>query len=139
MSGERFQYVIKAGGNGPLDEIPLLPIRLSLGSRSIKVEALIDSGATVSVLPLDVGAFFGLNWNSSKLQPLAVGGAHGAVPAKRLDLMTTIGSLAPRLLAFAWVNTNNDPLVLGNADFFFHFDVFLCRRHSYFVIQPATP
>lgn len=135
---ERFQYVLKPGGNGPVDMFPLLPMRLALGSRAIDVMALIDSGATISSLPYDLGLTFGQSWNRLP-QQLFVGGAHGSAPAKRLDLMATIGSLPPRLLAFAWVNTNNYPLVLGNADFFFNFDVTLCRRHSYFDISPATP
>ena len=134
----KFQYAMKPGGNGPLDMFPFLPVRLALGSRFVDVMALIDSGATISSIPYDLGQAFGLNWHALT-QPLAVGGAHGSVPAKRLDLMTTIGSLPPRLLVYAWVNTNNYPLVLGSADFFFNYDVHLCRRHKYFEISPATP
>ena len=54
-------------------------------------------------------------------------------------LQATIQPFPAVKLAFAWVNSNNYPVVLGIADFLFHFDVFISRRHSYFEIQPATP
>ncbi len=134
----RFPYVLKQGGSGPLDMLPIVPVSLSHSTISLDVMALIDSGASMSVLPYNVGLAFGMSW---KLLPhsLYIGGAGGSVQAKRLDLTAVVAPFAPTSLTFAWVNTNSYPFVLGHANFLFKFDVFLSRRHSYFEIQPATP
>ena len=44
--------------------MPYLPITLSLGDRSIEVMALLDSGASVSVLPYEVGRELGAVWEN---------------------------------------------------------------------------
>lgn len=134
----RFPFLQKPNGNGPHDLQPLLPFSLSSGSVSLQLRGLVDSGASISILPLHVGQQFGIPWGTIA-QSIQIGGAFSPATAKMLYLHSTIQPFPTVKLAFAWVNSNNYPVVLGIADFLFHFDVFLSRRHSYFEIQPATP
>jgi hypothetical protein len=97
---------------------------------------LIDSGAAFSVLPFDIGARFGFSWDAEP--GLVYLGGVARSPAKVVPFTANVGSITTTL-SFAWARSNAYPVLLGNADFFFQFDVFLCRRHSYFEIQPATP
>jgi hypothetical protein len=134
----QFPFLPRPNGNGPLDLVPLLPLRLSHLGVSIDVAGLVDSGSTFNVLPHDVGAKFGANWNQLS-QALTLGGAGGSAQPKLLTLDAVIGSMAPIKLVFAWAATNSYPVILGQANYFYCFDVFLYRRQSMFQIQPATP
>lgn len=134
----QFPYLPRPNGTGPHDTAPLLPARLSFNSAAVDVEFLVDSGAVTNVVPYDVGARFGLSWQRLP-KSLTVGGAGGSAPAKALPLNITIGSLPPTTLFFAWVITNTYPLVLGQVDFFQHFDVCFFRSRGVFQIQPRTP
>ena len=137
-SAIRFPFLQKPGGSGPLDLQPLLPLSLEHGRVSLDVVGLVDSGATISVLPYDVGVQLGFSWNRLK-NSVQIGGALSPNLGKMLYLTARISTLQPVQLAFAWIKSNSCPVVLGLANFLFHFDVFLSRRHSYFEIQPATP
>lgn len=55
---ERYAYVERDSSLGPASLAPLLPITLT-GARSIVVSGLLDTGATVNVLPYDVGEQLG--------------------------------------------------------------------------------
>jgi hypothetical protein len=99
---------------------------------------LVDSGASMNVVPYDLGAQFGLSWAALPM-PVTVGGAIGGVPAKLLPLHVTIGTLPAVQLVFAWAQTNACPVIFGEINFLHEFDVFLFRRQGFFQIQPATP
>ena len=47
--------------------MPYLPLTLRSGQNSINISALVDSGATVSVLPFSIGLQLGLNWEEQKV------------------------------------------------------------------------
>jgi hypothetical protein len=134
----QFPFLPRPNGNGPLDLVPLLPVQLRYAGVSVDVVGLVDTGSSFNVLPYDDGAKFGIDWNNLP-QSLTLGGARGPTPAKILTLDAVIGSLTPVSLVFAWASSNDFPVIFGQANFFFNFDVCLFRRHSYFQIQPATP
>ncbi len=135
----RVPFLPRPGGSGgPHDLVPLLSFVLSSGAKTVPLTGIVDSGASFSVLPFDIGKQFGFDWHSLT-QPLQIGGAGGRVPAKIIRLTATVGQFSPVSMIFAWVTTNSYPIVLGEMSFFYEFDVFLSRRHSYFEIQPATP
>lgn len=134
----RFPFIPKPGGSGALDTAPYLPFEISSANASFPVMGLLDSGTTFSVIPYDLGLRLGLNWSSFAHSVVLGGSVKGSV-AKLVPLTVTIPPFAPETQLFAWSPTNTVPILLGTASFFFNFDVFLCRRHSYFEIQPATP
>lgn len=131
----RFPYVSRGTSGAVSDLAPLLPIRLDRNRVSLDVVALVDSGATISVLPWSVGVRFGIDWDSLNV-PCSVGGSAGGVPGKILVLYGTVATVP---LAFAWVKSDAVPIILGQTNFFLNFDVFFFRARRYFEIQPATP
>jgi hypothetical protein len=52
--------------------------------------------------------------------------------------MGEIGDFAPVRLAFAWVKTNQVPLILGQTNFFMEFDICFYRSTLEFEIQPRS-
>ncbi len=133
----RYPFLPRGGANGPLDLVPLLPACLSRNGIEVDVVGLVDSGATFSVLPYDVGALFGVDWN---LLPnsLSIGGVGRRVPAKMLSLEMTFGPIGPVVQSFAWISDNSMPVIFGLVTFFLSVDVFFYRTRGYFEIQPAT-
>lgn len=134
----QYPFLPRPGGNGPRDLVPLLPFRASHAGVTHDLIGLVDTGSSFSVLPYDTGTQFGVAWGSLP-QSLTLAGAGGPTPAKLLRVVAEIGSFAPVSLVFAWASSNNYPILLGQANFFFEFDVCLFRRRSLFEIQPATP
>lgn len=136
-SPARFPFLPRPGGSGPLDLAPLLPARLSRGGIDVDVVGLVDSGASFSVLPYDIGARFGLDWNQLP-HGLTLGGVASGTPAKLIALDITFGPIGPVSQLFAWAKTNGPPLVFGQVSFFLDFDIFFARNRSFFEVQPAA-
>lgn len=118
----RFAYT--PTGN-PAALMPRLSLTLVYRNRSVEVICLVDSGATVSVLPYGIGLALGANWNS---QPLltSLGGSLAVSEVRALE----VGGLIPRVvddepvdLVFAWAQSDNIPLILGQMNFFLEFDI----------------
>jgi hypothetical protein len=134
----QFPFLHK-GGNRPVPDLaPIIPMKLSRGRVTIDVDGLVDSGADVSVLPFSIGRQFGVDWNSLP-SGSTVGGAAGTVPSKFFALTGLLAHFPPVQLIFAWVQTDNVPLILGQTNFFLEFDVCFFRSQNYFQIQPRTP
>ena len=58
------------------------------------------------------------------------------VEAKGLAVMGQVSDFPPTLLAFAWVKSNDPPLILGQLNFFLEFDVCFYRSQLAFDICP---
>ncbi|MGL6074409.1 MAG: hypothetical protein ACRC8S_09645 [Fimbriiglobus sp.] len=117
---------------------PILPIRLTVGAVSLDVEALVDSGADVNILPYDLGLQLGLSWSQAIGLP-PVGGALSS-SATRAALVT--GEVIPFpavRLGFVWVQANNTPVILGITNFFLEFDVSFFASQNEFTIVPRSP
>ena len=61
-----FSYVFADGSTDILDAMPRLPVHLQSEHRSIDVMGLVDSGATVNVLPYSAGLALGKVWDERK-------------------------------------------------------------------------
>lgn len=130
-----FPYV--RWGNPSNDPTPRFPLTLRHGKFSIDVHALVDSGATVNVLPYSVGVALGANWDDQWILP-NLKGAFGPVDTRGLVVTfehdTLIDSL-PVKLAFAWANRDNVPVILGQDNFFKEFDVCFFQSQGIFEIM----
>lgn len=136
-SPARFPY-IPFGASGPISDLkPLVPIRLGLNRTALDVNALVDSGASVSVLPWSVGLRFGEDWDLLG-NSCPVGGIAGGVPGKILVLVGTVATFPAVPLAFSWVKSDAIPIIVGQTNFFMYFDVFFARNRSFFEVQPAA-
>jgi hypothetical protein len=95
---------------------PLLALRLALPEKSLMAEPLLDSGADVNVLPRRFGDALGGRWDDHKTT-LRLSGPLTGMRAIPLVVMASIEDLPPVRLAFAWCQTEEVPLVLGQTNF----------------------
>jgi hypothetical protein len=115
--------------------MPYVTVRLRLGGREQDVQALLDSGSSVNVLPYDVGVRLGADWNALTV-PLPLTGSLGAHPAKALALDLIVPPFAAVQMIFAWSRSPQAPVLLGELGFFDAFDVRFCRSRGFIEIGP---
>ncbi|MCY7376429.1 MAG: hypothetical protein LH472_10715 [Pyrinomonadaceae bacterium] len=63
----RFSYLAVNGANRPADFAPYLPLTLSRNGISVDVSGLVDSGASVNVLPYRIGLELGAVWEQQTI------------------------------------------------------------------------
>ena len=130
----RFPYIARQPAVGPPGLAPLLPVRLG-DTPPVDVEGLLDTGATVNVLPRSVGDALGLDWDSLPT-PITLGGNLARVPARAVVLTARVGPYPSVRLAFAWADTDAVPVLLGQVNFFLEFDVCFYRSAAAFEVRP---
>jgi hypothetical protein len=111
------------------EALPMIPIILSYANFSVSANALLDSGSTVNLLPYDIGLQLGAIWEKQTVR-LPLAGNLAKVEARGLFLHIQIGDLEPVRLAFAWVQSSEVPLILGQTNFFREFDVCFGRSRN---------
>ena len=133
----RFRYSTTDPTQSELDSLPRLPLVLRYGKQVINVVGLVDSGATVNVLPYRLGDQLGAVWDDRKATIRLVGNL-GNVAAQPLFPMAEIGDFPPVRLAFAWSRSDNVPLILGQMNFFMEFDICFYRSQLEFEVKPKS-
>jgi hypothetical protein len=110
---------------------------LRQGDRIVETIGLVDSGATINVLPYEIGLQLGSVWDDRKAIIRLTGnlGNQQAIP---FSLVAQIGEFEPVKLVFAWTNSPKAPLILGQTNFFLEFDIYFYRSKSEFEIQPKS-
>ena len=96
-----------------------------------------DSGATVNVLPHRLGVQLGAVWDDRKAT-IRLAGNLGDIAAQPLFLMAEIGDFPPVRLAFAWSQSNDVPLILGQMNSLVEFDVCFYRSQLEFEVKPRS-
>lgn len=125
---DRFSYLPVASGRADALLMPMLPVALRLKENEpIQVHGLLDSGATVNVLPYSVGVRLGAVWEAQTTR-VTLAGNLAAQEARALLVEARVGEFSPVSLVFAWTRADNVPLLLGQVNFFEEFDV--CFRRS---------
>jgi|GEM_PF-426090 len=109
--------------------MPYLPLTLSLNGQSLNTEGLLDTGTSVNVLPYDLGLQLDLIWEDETLSVLLAGNL-ARFEARAVVVGARVSSFPMINLAFAWTQANDVPLILGQANFFFEFDVCFFRACS---------
>ena len=132
---QKFPYKIIDSNLGMVDRMPYLPLKLSLPGQSLNTEGLLDTGASVNVLPYELGLQLCLIWEDETLSVLLAGNL-ARFEARAVVVDAQISSFPINNLAFAWTQDPNVPLILGQANFFFEFDVCFFRARSEFEIRP---
>lgn len=105
---------------------------------SIEAFSLVDSGATVNVIPHEMGLQLGATWDDSKAI-IQLAGNLGNQPAAPSSAMVQVGDIAPVQLAFSWTKSPNVPLILGQTNFFMELDVCFYRSKMEFEVKPKSP
>ena len=123
---EQFPYRDRNPATPGFDLMPDLPILLRSPPHTLSGLALVDSGATISVLPYSLGVQLGFDWNSQNLQ-LRLTGSLAHVEARGIAVEAVVGQLASVRLVLAWAVSDQVPFVLGQFNFFQAFDVSFFR------------
>jgi hypothetical protein len=119
---KRFPFIERRNQKGEANVFPCVPIALSHHDRTSEVFGLLDTGSSLNVLPYDIGLELGAVWEEQSLS-IPLSGNLAPVEARGLAVMGQISDFQPILLAFAWVKSNDPPLILGQLNFFLAFDI----------------
>jgi hypothetical protein len=134
----RFQYSTTSPSQNEFDSLPRLPLLLRRENQEIEAVGLVDSGATVNVLPNEFGLELGGIWDDRKAI-IQLAGNLSNQPAIPFSAIAHIGEFPPTELLFAWVKRPNTPLILGQTNFFLEFDVCFYRSKMEFEVKPKSP
>jgi hypothetical protein len=136
-SVERFQFTKTDNTPGEFGFRPLLPITLMDQQQALTINGLLDTGATVNVLPYESGVDLGFKWER-QTDRINLSGNLARYEARVVVLQGKIGKFQPVPLVFAWTQAENIPLILGQVNFFLAFDVCFYRSHLMFDIRPVN-
>ncbi len=120
-----------------VDRMPYLPLMLNLNDQFLNTEGLIDTGASVNVLPYELGLQLGLIWEDETLSVLLAGNL-ARFEARAIVVNAQVSSFPTVNLAFAWTQAAEVPLILGQANFLFEFEVCFFRARSEFEVRPKV-
>jgi hypothetical protein len=135
LKAVRFRYSTTDPSQDEFDSLPRVPLTLRYENQSIEVVGLVNSGSSVNVLPYQVGLQLGATWDDSQAH-IRLAGSLGDHPALPLFATAEIDGIGSARLAFAWVKSDNAPLILGQTNFFMEFDVCFYRSRLEFEINP---
>jgi hypothetical protein len=133
----RFPFSQKSNSLGEVSYVPYLNFSLLGRQDSILVSGLLDTGASVNVLPYEIGLQLGLNWENYHTSVILTGNL-AKFPAKGVILSATVDRFETVALAFAWTQARNIPLILGRINFFQEFDVCFYGSQLAFEIAPKS-
>lgn len=101
----------------------------------VTAPGLVDTGATVNVLPYSLGLEIGAVWDELGTS-FHLSGNLAQFPARPLIVSAVVGPFAQVRLAFAWTRAESVPLLLGQVNFLMEFDACFFRAQRVFEIQP---
>jgi hypothetical protein len=136
-NAQQFNFTEGFDTFGVPDALPQLPLSLTYRGSSIAVSGLLDTGASVNVLPYSTGIQLGAIWEEQTIS-VTLAGNLTAVEARGLLLAAQIGDFAPVQLVFAWSLSDDAPLLLGRMNFFLEFDVCFYRSQRMFEVRPRS-
>lgn len=134
LDGKRFSFIERTNDRGLSSTLPYMPIALTYKKLSIETMALLDTGASVNVLPYEVGLQLGAIWEDQTV-PIQLSGNLARMEARGLVLSATVAEFPAVLLAFAWTESREAPLILGHMNFFAEFDVCFYRADLAFELR----
>ncbi|MBE8989017.1 aspartyl protease family protein [Nostoc sp. LEGE 12450] len=137
VNPQRFSFTEGYDTFGVPDALPKLPLILTYRNSSVDVSGLLDTGASVSVLPYSIGVQLGAIWEEQTVS-VTLAGNLAPVEARGLLVSAQIGSFEPVRLVFAWSLSNDVPLLLGRMNFFLEFDVCFYRSQLVFDVCPQS-
>jgi len=133
----RFPYTGAESGRSPASRLANLPITLSHETHSVTVSGLLDTGSTVNVLPYPIGLQLGLVWEQHTAQVRLTGNL-ARLPARAVIVSGQVESFPPVELAFAWTQSEEVPMILGQVNFFMEFAVCFFGSQSTFEVKPKS-
>ncbi|NET83443.1 MAG: hypothetical protein F6J94_16425 [Moorea sp. SIO1F2] len=132
---ERYPFVSSDTALGEASFRPYLPFTLVYKQGSQAASGLLDTGASVNVLPYLIGVELGYDWER-QTTALNLTGNLAQYEARVVLAQAVVGQFEPVQLVFAWTQATNVPLILGQVNFFMEFDVCFYRSQLQFEISP---
>ncbi len=136
-NAQRYSFVPIDVALGEASFRPYLPLTLIYQQSSAIASGLLDTGASVNVLPYSVGVELGYVWEQ-QTTVLSLTGNLAQYEARVVVLQAVVGQFEAVQLVFAWTQATNVPLILGQVNFFMEFDVCFYRSHLQFEISPKS-
>jgi hypothetical protein len=111
LKAQRYSFTERTDNLGRSVIMPYLPLTLMLGNRFVEVTALLDTGASVNVLPYEIGIQLGVVWENQTVS-IPLSGNLAQSESRGLVVSAEIGQFSPILLAFAWTELRDAPVIL---------------------------
>jgi hypothetical protein len=134
---ERYPFIAADSALGEASLRPSLPLTLTYQDQVTTTAGLLDTGASVNVLPFRVGIELGAVWEQ-QTTTLQLTGNLAQYEARLLLVSATVGPFQPVRLAFAWTEAEHVPLLLGQINFFLEFNVCFHRSELAFEVTPKA-
>jgi hypothetical protein len=136
-NGERYLFVSSDSTLGEASFRPNLPFTLIHQQNSVITFGLLDTGASVNVLPYSTGVELGYEWER-QATALSLTGKLAQYEARAVLAQVMVGQFEPVQMVFAWTQATNIPLILGQVNFSMEFDVCFYRSQLEFVVSPKV-
>lgn len=137
-NAERYPFLSGDPTLGEASFRPYLPLTLVHQQASIKASGLLDTGASVNVLPYAIGVELGYDWER-QTTALNLTGNLAQYEARVVLAQAVVGQFELVQLVFAWTQATNVPLILGQVNFFMEFDVCFYRSQLEFAVSSKAP
>jgi hypothetical protein len=135
VNTEQYPFLSSDPALGEASFRPYLPFTLDYQEKIIAATGLLDTGASVNVLPYALGIEFGYEWERQAIA-LSLTGNLAQYEARVVLVQATVGQFEPVQLVFAWTQAANVPLILGQVNFFMEFDVCFYRSQLESAVSP---
>ena len=133
----KFRYSTTRVAQRPSDSLPRAEVTLTANGQTLNVLGLVDSGSTINILPYQIGLSLGMTWEP-KNATIGLTGSLSRQKAIPVSAMGQVGSYAAVQLIFAWIDTDDVPVIFGQTNFFVEFEVHLYRAQYEFEIVPRA-
>lgn len=137
MANRKFPFKEVVDEGGAKTFMPYLPLKLLNGANEIDVAGLLDTGATINVMPYDIGVRLGAVWEELATT-LTLSGNLGNWEARGLIVTASVEDFDQVRLAFAWTKSNQTPVILGQVNFFMLFNVCFFRQQLFFDLEKIS-
>ncbi len=131
---KRYPFISSDAALGEAAFRPILPFTLVHEQNSASVSGLLDTGASVNVLPYSIGIELGYEWER-QTTALSLTGNLAQYEARVVLVEAVLEGFEPVQLVFAWTQAKNVPLILGQVNFFMEFDICFYRSQLQFEIS----
>jgi Aspartyl protease len=136
-NAERYPFLSSDPALGEASFRPYLSFTLLHQQVSVPASALLDTGASVNVLPYSIGIDLGYDWEQ-QTTALSLTGNLAQYEARVVLAQAFVGQFEPVQLVFAWTQATHVPLILGQVNFFMEFDVCFYRSQLEFAVSPKA-
>lgn len=137
LNAERYPFLAGDPALGEASFRPYLPFTLIYQENAVATTGLLDTGASVNVLPYSIGIQLGYEWER-QTTILSLTGNLAQYEARVVLAQAAVGQFEAVQLVFAWTQATNVPLILGQVNFFMEFDVCFYRSQLEFAVSLKT-